>query len=67
MVMYKRHLYFISNYFYTFIMYRKVTSTSPSCLKAHAGFFRLSMKEKFEVLFTVTFWGKVDFRIIKTH
>ena len=24
--------------------YRKVVNTSPSCLEAHAGFFRLSMK-----------------------
>ena len=39
---------------------RKVTSTSPSCLEAHAGFFRLSMKEKF----TVTFLEKVVFHFI---
>ena len=31
-----------------FLMYRKVASTSPSCLEAHAGFFRLSMKGKFD-------------------
>ena len=29
--------------------YHKVASTSPSCLEAHAGFFRLSMKGKFDV------------------
>ena len=29
--------------------YRKVASTSPSCLEAHAGFFRLSIKGKFDV------------------
>ena len=31
------------------IEYPKVASTSPSHLVAHAGFFRLSMKEKFDV------------------
>jgi hypothetical protein len=29
--------------------YRKVASTSPSCLEAHAGFFILSMKWKFDI------------------
>ena len=32
----------------TGVRYRKVTSTSPSCLEANAGFFRLSMKRKFD-------------------
>ena len=35
--------------------YRKVASTSLCRLEAHAGFFRLSMKGKFKVYFTVTF------------
>jgi hypothetical protein len=30
-------------------IYHKVASTSPSCLEAHDGFFRLSVKEKFDV------------------
>ena len=30
--------------FLILITYRKVASTSPSCLEAHAGFFRLSLK-----------------------
>ena len=38
------------------INYRKVASTSPSRLEAHANFFRLSMKVKFDVYF--------DFHII---
>ena len=29
--------------------YCKVASTSPSHLEAHAGYFRLSMKEEFDV------------------
>ena len=30
-------------------IYRIVKSTSPSCLEEHSGFFRLFMKEKFDV------------------
>ena len=37
-----------------------VMSTSPSHLEAHVGFFKLSMKGKFDVLFTVMFWENVD-------
>ena len=31
------------------LIYRKFASTSRTCLEAHAGFFRLSMKGKFDV------------------
>ena len=48
-------------------IYPKVSSTSPSCLEAHVGFIRLSMKEKFWCLFTVTFWENFDFHIINKH
>jgi hypothetical protein len=34
---------------YQFVTYRKVASTSLSYLEAHARFFRLSMKGKFDV------------------
>ena len=47
--------------------YHKVTSTdstSLSHLEAHGGFFRMSMKGRFDVyLLTVTFGEKVDFHI----
>ena len=33
--------------------YRKVGSTSQSLLEAHAGFFRLSIKGKFDVYFHI--------------
>ena len=32
-----------------FAVYHKLVSTSPSHLEAHPGFFRLSMKGKFDV------------------
>ena len=35
--------------------YRILASTSSSCLEAFASFFRLSVKGKFDVYFTVTF------------
>ena len=44
------------------LKYIRVAITSPSCLEAHAGFFRLSMKGKF-----VAFWEKFDFHIIYKH
>ena len=47
-------------------IYRKVASTSPSHLEAHAGFFRLPMKGNW-CLFTVTYWGKVNFHILSMH
>ena len=50
--------------FLILITYCKVASTSPSCLEAHAGFFRLSMNGKF---FTVIFLGKVNVHIINTR
>ena len=37
------------------LRYRKVTSINPSCLEAHAGFFRLFIKGKFYIYLTVTF------------
>ena len=40
-------------------MYRKVTSTSLSCLEPHAGFFRLSMKRKFHVYLLLPFGKKL--------
>ena len=46
--------------------YRKVTSTSSSHLEAHAVFFRLPMKGKFDVYLLGNFGKKVDFHIIKT-
>ena len=52
----------------------KVMSTIPSCLEAHAGFFRstcwlFQIVDEGEILclFTVTFWGKDDFHIVKEH
>ena len=48
--------------------YCKVGSTRPSHLEAHAGFFRLSMKRKFDLyVFTVTFWENFYFHIINTR
>ena len=49
------------------LKYRKVASTSPSCLEAHAGFFRLFMKGKFDVYILWPFGKKVDFLIINTR
>ena len=56
---------FDAKFFFVFFRFenRKGGITSSSCLDAHAGFFRLSMKEKF----TVTFLEKVVFHIINTH
>ena len=39
----------VKRYQHIIHIYRKVASTSPSHLEAHAGFFRLSMKGKFDV------------------
>ena len=47
--------------------YSKVASTSTSCLEAHAGFFRVSMKGKFDVYWLWAFGKKVDFHIINTN
>ena len=50
------------------ITYRDIASTSSFCLKAHAGFLRLSIKGKFDVyIFIVTFWETVDFHDINTQ
>ena len=46
-----------SSNFYT---YRKVRSTTLSCLEAHFGFFRLSLKGIF-FLIAVSFWEKKIF------
>ena len=46
--------------------YYKVTTTSSSHLEAHAGFFRLPMKGKFDVYLLGNFGKKVNFHIIKT-
>ena len=54
----------ILNFLSWIFQYRKVVSTSTSRLEANDGFFRLSMKGKFYVYFTVTFWEKVAFLII---
>ena len=45
---------------YPFQSFHRVTSTSPSHLEAHVGFLKLSVKGKFDVLFTVMFWENVD-------
>ena len=42
-----------------FSIFRKVASTSPSCLEALAGFFRLSMKVKFDVYLQWPFGEKL--------
>ena len=39
-------------------------STNPSCLEAHAGFFRLSMKGKFDVYFLWPFGKEVYFNTV---
>ena len=50
-----------------FSEYRKVASTSPSRLEAHADFFRLSMKGKFNIHLLWAFGKKVDLHIINTR
>ena len=49
-------------------IHRIVMSTSQPHLEAHAGFCRFSIKRTFNVyiVYTVTFWRKVDFHIINT-
>ena len=37
------------------IIYRNVTSTSPSCFEAHAGLFRLLMKGIFDAYVLLSF------------
>ena len=50
--------------FHTNHRYRKVESTSPSCLEAHAGFFRLSMRGNLMLSLSImTFWERVDVHI----
>jgi hypothetical protein len=44
---------------YVFCEYRSFASTSPSCLEAHAGFFRLSIKGKFDVYLLWPFGKKL--------
>ena len=44
-------------------MYRKVASSDPSRLEAHAGFFQIAYEGDFGSLCTLTFWQKVDFLI----
>jgi hypothetical protein len=50
-----------------FPKYHKVASTSLSPLEAHAGFFRLYMKGKFDVYLLWHFGKKNDFHIINMH
>ena len=47
-------LYKTKGYLQKAIIYCTVTSTNPSRLEAHAGFFRLSMKGKFDVYLLIS-------------
>ena len=51
----------------TIICFPDCLTFTKSRLEAYAGFFRLSMKGKFDVYLFVTFWDKVDFLIINTR
>ena len=41
--------------------YSKDANSSPSCLEVHTGFFRLSMKEVFDVYFLSPFWKRFPY------